>query len=153
MYLALVAVTVTFGVIAGIFLLNNQAMQANAQGNGTGPMAGQSGALLGYGGQIFGLVNVLTNDKTKVSVASDFIPPSGKVFEVWMVDGNYAASGYPLSLGQISPGGTLTYNENLVYSPTYTDLVVTLEPQNDKDPKPAWSQSVAAYWMAPPFGQ
>ena len=70
-----------------------------------------------------------------------------------MVDVNYAASGYPLSLGQISPDGTLTYNENLVYSRTYTDLVVTLKPQNDKDPKPAWSQSVAAYWMAPPFGQ
>ena len=70
-----------------------------------------------------------------------------------MVDGNYAASGYPLSLGQISPTGTLKYNENLVYAPTYTDLVVTLEPQNDKDPKPAWSQSVAAYWMGPPFGQ
>jgi hypothetical protein len=28
-----------------------------------------------------------------------------------------------------------------------------LEPQNDKDPKPAWSQSIAAYWMIPPFGQ
>jgi hypothetical protein len=49
MKLALVAVTVTFGVIAGIILLNNQAMQANAQemywpnaskcsGNVTSPM-------------------------------------------------------------------------------------------------------------------
>ena len=153
MKLALVAVTVTFGVIAGIFLLNNQAMQANAQGNVTSPMFSQSGVLVGYGGQIFGLVDVSTNDhRTKVNVASDFLPPSGKVFEVWMVDGNYRASGYPLSLGQISPDGTLTYNENLVYSPTYTDLVVTLEPQNDNDPKPAWSQSVAAYWMIPPFG-
>jgi len=154
MKLALVAVTVTFGVIAGIFLLNNQVMQANAQGNVTSPMFSQSGVLVGYGGQIFGLVDVSTNDhRTKVNVASDFLPPSGKVFEVWMVDGNYRASGYPLSLGQISRDGTLTYNENLVYSPTYTDLVVTLEPQNDKDPKPAWSQSIAAYWMAPPFGQ
>jgi anti-sigma-K factor RskA len=110
--------------------------------------------MLGYGGQIFGLVDVSTdNHRTKVNIASDFLPPSGKVFEVWMVDGNYAASGYPLSLGQISSDGTLTYNENLVYAPTYSDLVVTLEPQDDKDPKPAWSQSVAAYWLVPPFGQ
>jgi len=58
MKLALVAVTVTLGIIAGIFLLNNQAMQANAQGNVTSPMFSQSGALIGYGGKIFGLVDV-----------------------------------------------------------------------------------------------
>ena len=150
MKLGLVAV-ITVSVVAGMLLLNNYAMQANAQGNAT---ASQSGALLGYGGQIFGLVDVSTNDHlTKINVASDFLPPAGKVFEVWMVDGNYAASGYPLSLGQISPTGTLKYNENLVYAPTYTDIVITVEPQNDKDPKPAWSQSVAGYWMIPPFGQ
>lgn len=150
MKLALVAV-ITVSVVAGMLLLNNQSMQANAQGNAT---ASQSGALLGYGGQIFGLVDLSTNDHwTKINIASDFLPPAGKVFEVWMVDGNYAASGYPLSLGQISPTGTLKYNENLVYAPTYTDLIVTLEPQNDKDPKPAWSQSIAGYWMIPPFGQ
>lgn len=148
MKLALVAVTVTISLIAGIFLSNNHAMQANAA------MVSQTGALVGYGGQIFGAADVSTdNHRTKINVASNFLPPSGKVFEVWMVDGNYAASGYPLSLGQINADGILTYNEYLVYAPTYTDLVVTLEPENDKDPKPAWSQSVAAYWMAPPFGQ
>lgn len=153
MKLALVAV-VTVSVIAAVFLLNNQnqAMLAYAQGNVTA--ASQSGALIGYGGQIFGLADISTNDHwTKINIASDFLPPAGKVFEVWMVDGNYAASGYPLSLGQISPTGTLKFYENLVYAPTYTDLIVTLEPQNDKDPKPAWSQSVAGYWMIPPFGQ
>jgi len=94
MKLQLVAVTISLSVLAGIFLLNNHSMQANAA------MVSQSGALLGYGGQIFGLVDVSTdNHKTKVNIASDFLPPSGKVFEVWMVDGNYAASGYPLSLG------------------------------------------------------
>ena len=79
--------------------------------------------------------------------------PSGKVFEVWMVDGNYRASGYPLSSRQISRTGTLKYIESLVYSPTYIDLVVTLEAENDKDPGPYWSQAVAAYWLASPFGQ
>jgi hypothetical protein len=90
---------------------------------------------------------------TSGSITSGFIDPSGKVFEVWMVNGNYRASGYPLSLDQISPTGTLKYIESLVHSPTYTDLVVTLEPENDKDPKPNWSQAVAAYWLASPFGQ
>ena len=147
MKLAVVAVTVMFSVIAGTFLLNNHVMQANAV------MVSQSGALIGYGGQIFGLADVSTdNHKTNIKVVSDLVPPAGKVFEVWMVDGNYAASGYPLSLGQIS-NGTLKFYEDMVYAPTYTDLVVTLEPQDDKDPKPAWSQSVAAYWLAPPFGQ
>ena len=58
-----------------------------------------------------------------------------------MVDGNYRASGYPLSLGQVSPTGTLKYIESLVYSPTFTDLIVTLEPENGKDPKPLVSSS------------
>lgn len=143
-----VAVAISLSLMAGVFLSGNQLMQANAA------TFNQSGGLLGYGAQIFGLIDVSTDDhRTKINIASDFLPPSGKVFEVWMVDGNYRASGYPLSLGEISANGTLRYNENLVYSPTYTDVVVTLEPENDKDPKPNWSQSVAAYWLAPPFGQ
>ena len=143
-----VAVTISLSVIAGVFLSSNQLMQANAV------TLRQSGALLGYGGQVFGLIDASTDDhKTRINVVSDFLPPSGKVFEVWMVDANYRASGYPLSLGEISANGTLSYNENLVFSPTYTDVVVTLEPENDKDPKPNWSQSVAGYWLVPPFGQ
>ena len=42
--------------------------------------------------------------------------------------------------------------ESLVYFPTYKDLVVTLKPENDKDPEPNWIQAVAAYWLVPPFG-
>jgi hypothetical protein len=159
MKLALLAI-ITVSVIAGMLMLNNQnqSMQTYAQGNVTASsqpgFASQSGALIGYGGQIFGLADISTNDHwTTINIASDFVPPAGKVFEVWMVDGNYAASGYPLSLGQISQTGTLKFYENLVYAPTYTDLIVTLEPQNDKDPKPAWSQAIAGYWMIPPFGQ
>jgi hypothetical protein len=143
-----VAVTISLSLMAGIFLSGNQLMQANAA------TFSQSGGLIGYGGQIFGLIDVSTDDhRTKINIASDFLPPTGDVFEVWMVDGNYYASGYPLSLGEMSANGTLTYNENLVFAPTYTDVVVTLEPENDKDPKPNWYGSVAAYWLAPPFGQ
>ena len=71
MKLAIVAVITVSVIAAGMFLLNNQAMQANAQGNAT---ASQSGALLGYGGQIFGLADVSTNDHlTKINIASDFL--------------------------------------------------------------------------------
>ncbi|HXV89261.1 MAG TPA: hypothetical protein VD710_09265 [Nitrososphaeraceae archaeon] len=35
--------------------------------------------------------------------------------------------------------GTLAKGiESLVCSPTYKDLVVTLKPENDKDPEPNW---------------
>jgi hypothetical protein len=51
-----------------------------------------------------------------------------------------------LSLGQFSPAGKLKFDENMVNAYTYSDIVVTLEPENDKDPKQAWSQSIAAYW-------
>jgi hypothetical protein len=42
--------------------------------------------------------------------------------------------------------------ESLVYSPPYKDLV-TLEPENDKDPEPNWSEAIAAYWLVSSFGQ
>ena len=114
----------------------------------------QTGALVGYGGQIFGLADVTTDGhNTQINVATDFLPPAGKTYEVWLVDGNYYASGYPLSLGQLDSSGNLKFSENMVNSLTYTDIVVTVEPSDDKDPKPAWSNSVAAYWLAPPFGQ
>jgi len=114
----------------------------------------QTGALVGYGGQIFGLADVTTDGhKTDINIATDYLPPSGKVYEAWLVDGNYYASGYPLSLGQLDAKGNLKFSENMVNSLTYTDIMVTVEPDNDKDPKPAWSQAVAAYYLAPPFGQ
>ena len=56
-------------------------------------------------------------------------------------------------MGQIDSSGNLKFNENMVNAFTYTDVVVTIEPSDDKDPKPAWSNSVAAYWLTPPFGQ
>ena len=66
-----------------------------------------------------------------------------------MVDGNYRGSRYPLSLGQISPTGTLKYIEVWFTPPPIQNLVVTLEPENVKDPKLNWSQAVTAYWLSP----
>jgi hypothetical protein len=117
-------------------------------------MDSQQGVLIGYGGQPFGVVNVASNGHTtRVDVVTDLVPNPDMVFEAWLVDGNYAASGYPLSIGQFIKDGTLQFDENLVNSNTYTDIMVTMEPRNDPDPKPAWSNAVGAYYLAPPFGK
>ena len=61
-------------------------------------METQNGVILGYGGQVFGAVNVASNGHSiKISAVTDLVPHQDKVFEAWLVDGNYAASGYPLS--------------------------------------------------------
>jgi hypothetical protein len=70
-------------------------------------MGSQQGVLIGYGGQVFGVVNVDSNGHTmRVSAVTDLVPNPDMVFEAWLVDGNYAASGYPLSLGQFIKDGT-----------------------------------------------
>jgi hypothetical protein len=81
------------------------------------------------------------------------VPNQDKVFEAWLVDGNYAASGYPLSLGQFIKDGSLSYSENLVNAYTYTDIAITMEPKDDTDPKPSWSNQVGVYLLSPPFGK
>ena len=58
----------------------------------------QTGALIGYGGTIFGLANVCTNGYTiNVGLATYYLPPSGKVFEAWLVDDYYGAQVMPLA--------------------------------------------------------
>jgi hypothetical protein len=142
------AIMLSFG---GAWLITGSTQQVATAQEG---MKSQNGVLVGYGGQIFGLINVESNGhSTKVSAATDFVPNPDMVFEAWLVDGNYAASGYPMSLGQFIRDGTLSYNENLVNAYTFTDITVTMEPKDDKDPKPAWSNAVGAYYMASPFGQ
>jgi hypothetical protein len=117
-------------------------------------MKTQKGVILGYGGMVFGIVNVASNGHSlKVSAVTDLVPYEDRVFEAWLVDGNYAASGYPLSLGQFVRDGSLSYNENLVNAYTFTDIAVTMEPRDDADPKPSWSNQVGVYLLSPPFGK
>jgi hypothetical protein len=125
----------------------------NVQATGTTQQS-QTGVLVGYGGQVFGAVDISTNGRTtEVAIATDFLAPPGKVFEAWLVDGGGGASGYPLSLGSLFESGTLKYNEHLNNAYTYTDLIVTIEPANDLDPGGDWSQVAGAYLLAPPFGK
>ena len=114
----------------------------------------QTGALIGYGGTVFGLANVCTNGYTiNIDLATNYMPPSGKVFEAWLVDDAYQGSGYALSLGKILASGTLGFEEIMNNAKTYTDIVITLEPDNDPSPLASWSNSVAQTWLTPPFGQ
>ncbi len=125
----------------------------NAQATSTTEQT-QTGVVVGYTGQPFGVADISTNGRTtEVAIATDFLPPPGKVFEAWLVDGGGGASGYPLSLGQLFSSGTLKFDEHLVNAYTYSDLIITVEPANDKDPGGAWSQTVGAYVLASPFGQ
>jgi hypothetical protein len=149
MKFSIIAVLITSVMGLALILLPFE----NAQATNTKEQT-QTGVLVGYGGRLFGLVHISTNGHTtEVNIASDFLPPPGKIFEAWLVDGGGGASGYPLSLGQLFKSGTLKFNEHMVNAYTYTDLIVTLEPTNDLDPGGAWSQTVAAYLLAEPFGK
>ena len=150
MKFSIIAVLITSVIGVALILLPFE----NAQATSTTEQS-QSGALVGYGGQLFGLVDISTNGRTtEVNIATDFLPPPNSVFEAWLVDGGGGSSGYPLSLGQLfTSSGTLKYDEHLVNAYTYTDLIVTIEPVNDLDPGGAWTQTVGAYLLAPPFGK
>ena len=84
---------------------------------------------------------------------SNYLPQSGKVFEAWLVDNADGGSGYALSMGKILKSGTLTFDETMNNAKTYTDIVLTQEPDNDPSPLASWSNSVAQTWLIPPFGQ
>jgi hypothetical protein len=113
-----------------------------------------SGIIVGREGSVFGLVDI-DSDGHKLNVAGvvNYIPPTDKVFEVWLYDGNYRASGYPLSVGMVKADGSFSMESTQVYAYTYTDLFVTMEPKDDKDPKPSYSNQVGIYVLPAPFGQ
>jgi len=110
--------------------------------------------ILGWGGQTIGLVDIATDGhQTSITASTPYKPPEGKIFEGWLVDGNYGASGYPLSVGQFDEKGILRYNANITNPFTYTDLGITAEPKDDLDPKPATSDQVGIAVFGPPYGK
>ena len=114
----------------------------------------QTGALIGYGGTVFGLANVCTNGYTvNVDLSTNYQPKEGWVFNAWLVDDSYGGSGYPLVLGKVLEQGTLSFDEVQTNARTWTDIVVTQQPENSLSPLPSWSNSVAQTWLVPPFGQ
>ena len=114
----------------------------------------QTGALIGYGGTVFGVANLCTNGYTiNVDLATNYQPKEGWVFNAWLVDDSYEGSGYPLVMGKLLDQGTLTFDEIQTNARTWTDIVVTQQPANSLSPLPSWSNSVAQTWLVPPMGQ
>jgi len=114
----------------------------------------QTGALIGYGGTVFGAANVCTNGYTiNVDLATNYLPKEGWVFNAWLVDDSYEGSGYPLVMGKVLNSGTLSFDEIQTNARTWTDIVVTQQPADSLSPLPSWSNSVAQTWLVPPFGQ
>jgi hypothetical protein len=114
----------------------------------------QSNILVGPNAEVFGFVDVQSDGHSlSLKGLANYLPPQGQVFEVWLLDAGYATSGYPLSVGQIKDDLTFSYDAYLVNPYTFTDMFVTVEPENDPDPKPATSITVSASPLNVPFGQ
>ena len=114
----------------------------------------QTGALIGYGGTVFGVANLCTNGYTiNVDLATNYQPKEGWVFNAWLVDDSGGGSGYPLVMGKVLNAGTLSFDEIQTNARTWTDIVVTQQPADSLSPLPSWSNSVAQTWLVPPMGQ
>ena len=140
-------------MVAALSLVGTSSVAADAYAQAERTKC-QTGALIGYGGTVFGLANVCTDGHTiNVDIATNYQPPSGKVLEAWLVDGAYEGSGYALIMGKILASGTLGFQKIMTNAKTYTDIVITQEPANDPSLVASWSNSVAQTWLIPPFGQ
>jgi len=140
-------------LIAALGLAIAPSALANVQAQAE-PTKCQTGALIGYGGTVFGVANLCTNGYTiNVDLATNYQPKEGWVFNAWLVDDSYEGSGYPLVMGKVLDQGTLSFDEIQTNARTWTDIVVTQQPANSLSPLPSWSNSVAQTWLVPPMGQ
>jgi hypothetical protein len=114
----------------------------------------QTNIIVGPTAEVFGFTNI-QSDGNSLSIrgTANYIPPEGTVFEVWLADGGSGGSGFTQNIGQIKEDLTFSYDAYLVNPFTYTDLFVTIEPENDPDPKPATSVTAGVSPLNVPFGQ
>ena len=144
-YISIIGLIIVLGVFTAFPLFQRNANAAQST---------QTYVILGWGGKTIGLADISSDGhQTTITASTAYIPPQGKTFEAWLVDGNYGASGYPLSLGQFDEKGILRYKANLVNAYTYTDLAITAEPKDDLDPKPASSDQVGVAVFSSPYGK
>ncbi|HEY7571786.1 MAG TPA: hypothetical protein VH796_10495 [Nitrososphaeraceae archaeon] len=137
-----------------LLIMSSLLAKAYAQSTQIKPIKCQTGALIGYGGTIFGLADVCTNgNMVDVGITTNYVPQPGKVFEAWLVDDFSKGSDYALSMGKILNSGILRFHEVMNNPTTYTDIVVTQEPAGDLSPLASWSNAVAQNLLLPPFGQ
>ena len=122
--------------------------------SGYAQLSSQTDIIVGPNAEVFGFVDIQSDGHSlNIDGLANYLPPSGQVFELWLLDAGYGTSGYPLSIGQIRNDLTFSYEAYLVNPYTYTDLFVTIEPENDPDPKPAYSITVGAAPLNVPFGK
>ena len=122
--------------------------------SGYAQVSSQTDIIVGPNAEVFGFMDIQSDGHSlNIDGLANYLPPSGQVFEVWLLDSGYGTSGYPLSIGQIKNDLTFSYEAYLVNPYTYTDMFVTIEPENDPDPKPAYSITVGAAPLNVPFGQ
>ena len=122
--------------------------------SGYAQISDQTNIIVGPNAEVFGFVDIQSDGHSlDINGLANYLPPQGQVFEVWLLDAGYATSGYPLSIGQIKRDLTFSYDAYLVNPYTYTDMFVTIEPENDPDPKPATSITVSASPLNVPFGK
>ena len=122
--------------------------------SGYAQVSSQTDIIVGPNAEVFGFMDIQSDGHSlNIDGLANYLPPSGQVFEVWLLDAGYGTSGYPLSIGQIKNDLTFSYEAYLVNPYTYTDMFVTIEPENDPDPKPAYSVTVGAAPLNVPFGK
>lgn len=122
--------------------------------SGYAQVSSQTDIIVGPNAEVFGFVDIQSDGHSlNIDGLANYLPPSGQVFELWLLDAGYGTSGYPLSIGQIRNDLTFSYEAYLVNPYTYTDLFVTVEPENDPDPKPATSVTAGVSPLNVPFGK
>lgn len=148
-----VAVLGAIGILAAAALL--PAAEARGfRGELTAPSGGNP-----FGGDIVGQYRIsVRGHQVSISAWVKLDPPSGYVFEGWLVD---MQTGYKLSLGSLAGEGddeddddgrmVLSFDQRMVNVYTYGVLVVTAEPKGDLDPNPA--MPAAGTLLRAPFGQ
>ena len=102
-----------------------------------------------YGGEKKGTLMISAQDnKLKLHAQIDVAAPQDRVYEGWLEDAS--GSGYKLSLGQFD-NNELNFTQNMVNPYTYSQFVITEEPNDDVDPN--GSDVAAGAKLESPFGQ
>lgn len=103
-----------------------------------------------FGGEKIGTLSINpSNNTTTINAIINQQPGEGNVYEGWLVD--EGGSGYELSLGRVGENGTLNFQQDMVNPYTYSQFIITEEPENDADPGSADAKGGAE--LQSPFGQ
>ena len=98
-YISIIGLVIVLGVFTAFSLFQRNVDAAQST---------QTYVILGWGGKTVGLADIVSDGhQTTITASTPYVAPQGKTFEAWLVDGNYGASGYPLSLGQFDEKGIL----------------------------------------------